>query len=88
MNNQIILKVKFKADLYVPKINHVFQATIKKGNVNKYQWVEIGPLTIYLNTDKIYNENDLVAVKITKIKSDNTLCFGTEVNKEIDTEVD
>jgi len=76
LSGQIILKLKFKATLYIPKLNDTFQSYIKKSNFNKHQWVEIGPLTIFLVTNEIYEENQLVKVKITNIKSDNTLCFG------------
>jgi DNA-directed RNA polymerase subunit E'/Rpb7 len=76
LSGQIIIKVKFRADLYIPKVDHVFQGEIKKSSVNKYHWVEIGPLTIYLNNIKAREENELATIQITNIKSDNTLCFG------------
>jgi DNA-directed RNA polymerase subunit E'/Rpb7 len=77
LSSQIILKVKFQADLYVPKVDHIFQGEIKKSAVVKYHWVEIGPLKIYLNNIKSRGqENGPVTVQITDIKSDNTLCSG------------
>ena len=76
LSGQLILKIKFKCDIYAPKVNHIFQGEIKKSMVNKHQWVEIPPLTIFLNTRADYGENRLVTVQITNIKSDNTLCFG------------
>lgn len=80
LSGQIVLKIEFRADIYVPKIGHTFQSELKKGAVNKYQWVEIGPLTIFINdTDNlgpIESKDGLIKVQITNIKSDNTLCFG------------
>lgn len=79
LSGQIVLVVEFRADIYVPKINHVFQGEVKKGSANKHRWVEIGPLTIFLDpndTDKNAIEGKISTVKITNIKSDNTLCFG------------
>ncbi|CCV02008.1 DNA-directed RNA polymerase II subunit E [Invertebrate iridescent virus 22] len=75
LSDQIIIKVKFKADVYVPEINHIFQGELKKGSVNKFKWVEIGPLTIFIN-DATKTDKTLVKVQIINIKSDNTLCFG------------
>lgn len=75
LSDQIVIKVKFKADVYVPEINHIFQGELKKGSVNKFKWVEIGPLTIFIN-DTAKTEKVLVKVQIINIKSDNTLCFG------------
>ncbi|CCV02361.1 DNA-directed RNA polymerase II subunit E [Invertebrate iridescent virus 30] len=75
LSDQIVIKVKFKVDIYVPEINHIFQGELKKGSINKFKWVEIGPLTIFINdTTKI--DKTLVKVQIINIKSDNTLCFG------------
>ncbi len=81
LSGQIILKIKFRADLYVPKIGHIFEGEIKKGLANKFQWIEIGPLTIFLNdkTDDLV-ENVVKMVQITNIKVDNTLCFGKIIN--------
>lgn len=76
LSGQLVLKIKFKSDLYVPKVGHNFQGIIKKSMVNKHQWVEVPPLTIFLNTRADYGEDRLVTVQITNIKSDNTLCFG------------
>lgn len=75
---QIILTVKVRADLYTPKINHVFEGEIKSSSVNKYQWIEIGPLIIYLDSKTVKESliNKTVKVKIISIKTDNTLCFG------------
>jgi len=72
---QIILKVAFKANLYVPKVGHVFQGEIQRGSANKFQWIEVGPLTIFL-ADKNIENRGYVTVQITNIKADNTLCFG------------
>jgi hypothetical protein len=60
----------------VPQINHVFQSKVKKSILNKHQWVEIGPLTIFLSTTETYEENQSITVKIINVKSDYTLCFG------------
>lgn len=77
LSDQIIIKVKFKADIYVPEINHIFEGELKQGSVNKFKWVEIGPLTIFINdTTTLKAENSIVKVQIINIKSDNTLCFG------------
>lgn len=77
LSGQIILKIKFKSDIYVPKAGHIFQGTVKKSMVNKHQRVEITPLVIFLNNVKVeYNEGQLVTVQITNVKVDNTLCFG------------
>lgn len=80
LSNQIIFKIKFKVDLYTPQVNHVFQGRVKKSSLNNRQWVEIGPLTIFLKTNKIYEENQPVTVKIVSVKSDYTLCFGHVLN--------
>lgn len=78
LSGQIVLKVEFRADIYLPKINHVFQGQIQRGSANKHQWVEIGPLIIFINSkDQSHDEeNKIYTIKITNIKSDNTLCFG------------
>ncbi|ADO00452.1 hypothetical protein WIV_gp108 [Wiseana iridescent virus] len=80
LSGQIVLKIEFKADIYVPKIGHVFQSELKKGVVNKYHWVEIGPLTIFINDISPSKSYGLIKVQITNIKSDNTLCFGKIIN--------
>jgi len=77
LSGQIVLKIEFRADIYVPKIGHTFQSELKKGAVNKYHWVEIGPLTIFINDSTSFcSKGGLIKVQITNIKSDNTLCFG------------
>lgn len=81
LSDQIILKVKFKVDLYVPQNNHVFYGELKQGLINKYQWVEIGPLTIFIvSSPQDVPPDKLVKVRITNIKSDNTVCFGEIIN--------
>jgi DNA-directed RNA polymerase subunit E'/Rpb7 len=78
LSGQIVLTVEFEADIYLPQINHIFQGQIQTGSANKHQWVEIGPLTIFINSkgQSNYENNSICAIKITNIKSDNTLCFG------------
>ena len=50
LNNsgQVVFDVQFRADVYIPKINHVFQAILKKSAISKYKWVDIGPLKIFV----------------------------------------
>jgi DNA-directed RNA polymerase subunit E'/Rpb7 len=77
LSGQIVVNVEFRADIYVPKIGHTFQGELKKGLANKFQWVEIGPLTIFLNKVGTQAIDDIfVTIQITSIKSDNTICFG------------
>jgi DNA-directed RNA polymerase subunit E'/Rpb7 len=76
-SSQIVVDVEFRADIYVPKIGHTFQGELKKGLANKFQWVEIGPLTIFLNKVETHPINNIfVTIQITSIKFDNTICFG------------
>jgi DNA-directed RNA polymerase subunit E'/Rpb7 len=70
---QIIFEVKFTSNLYIPTIGHVFKGKVHKSQ--KYQWVKIGPLIIYL-IDTAEHKNDEVTVEITSVKSDNTTCYG------------
>jgi DNA-directed RNA polymerase subunit E'/Rpb7 len=72
---QIIFEVKFASNLYIPTIGHVFKGKVHKSQ--KYQWIKIGPLLIYLmDTVEHKNEEDEVTVQITSVKSDNTTCYG------------
>lgn len=73
LSGQIIFKVMFNVDMYIPKIGHVFTGEIKSNSINKYQWIDIGPLLIYL---KIKTTETFATVEITSVKSDYTLCFG------------
>lgn len=78
LSGQIVLTVEFRADIYLPKIGHIFQGQLQRGSTNKHQWIEIGPLIIFINSKDQSNheENKIYKIKITNIKSDNTLCFG------------
>lgn len=78
MSNQIVLKVQFSCDHYIPQVGHIFKGIVKK-NLNKYQWININSLIIYLQDNVSYDENTLINVEITKVKNDNTLCFGKVV---------
>ena len=69
---QIIFEVQFKASIYTPAIGHVFKSNVHKSQ--RYQWVKIGPLLVYLHPSDEYN--DEVTVQITSVKSDNTTCYG------------
>lgn len=80
LNNsgQVVFDIEFQADVYIPTINHVFQAILKKSAISKYKWVDIGPLKIFVQgfvDDSVINK--LVTIQITNIKVDNTICFGT-----------
>lgn len=80
LNNsgQVVFDVQFRADVYIPTINHVFQAILKKSAISKYKWVDIGPLKIFVQgfaDDSVINK--LVTIQITNVKVDNTICFGT-----------
>ena len=50
LNNsgQVVFDVQFRADVYIPTINHVFQGILKKSAISKYKWVDIGPLKIFV----------------------------------------
>lgn len=79
LSGQIVLTVQFQADLYVPRINHVFQGELKESSVNKYRWIEIGPLTIFIEPETVLKgniKNNLITVQISRVNSDKTLCFG------------
>ena len=78
LSGQIVVTVEFEADLYTPKIGHIFQGEVKSSSANKFKWVEIKPLTIFLDSEssKVSLENEIVKVQITNIKADNTFCFG------------
>ena len=78
-NGQIILYIKCSADLYVPQPGHTFQGILKKNVNNKFQWVEVPPLTIFLNESVEEGDNQVVSVRITDVKSDNTICRGVIV---------
>ncbi len=71
---QIILQIKFKSYIYIPEIGHVFRGKVHKSQ--KYQWIKVGPLFIYLSDCAAEQE---VTVQITSIKSDNTTCYGKVV---------
>ena len=91
LNNsgQVVFDVQFRADVYIPTINHVFQAILQKSAISKYKWVDIGPLKIFVQgfaddsvtrstpegCDNVTPE-DKVTVQITNVKVDNTICFG------------
>lgn len=77
LSGQIIFKIRVKADIYSPQIGHVFKAPLKKSINNKFQWVEIGPLTIHLKEKKDLEEDATIKITITDIKPDNSLCLGT-----------
>lgn len=100
LNNSghVVFDVQFQADVYIPKINHVFQAILKKSAISKYKWVDIGPLKIFVQgfaddsvtrcpkgNERLTPEesginklvNKLVTIRITNVKVDNTICFGT-----------
>ncbi len=75
MSNQIILQVQFTCDLYTPKIGHIFHNIIQKSF--KYRWINVNSCLIYIEkNDVVYDESKPVTVEITKVKSDNTICFG------------
>ncbi|ABF82083.1 hypothetical protein MIV053L [Invertebrate iridescent virus 3] len=75
---QIVLVVMFQSDLYVPQVGHVFTERIRVNSVDdRYQWITIEPLTVFLRSNIPYKPNTLVTVQICSIKMDNTLCFGT-----------
>lgn len=80
LSGQIIFKISIRSDLYIPEVNHTFTGQLKKGSDNKYQWVEIGPLIIYLINKIDLDAGSTITVKIVNIKSDNTLCFGKMIN--------
>jgi DNA-directed RNA polymerase subunit E'/Rpb7 len=77
MSNQIVLKTSFDALMYTPKAGDEFECILKKSN--KHMWVEVGPMMIFLKGATARDEYSTVVVRITDIKSDNTLCFGTIV---------
>lgn len=80
MSNQILLKVQFSCDYYVPQVGHIFKGVVKK-KMSKYQWINVNSLIIYLQDNSENTvENTLINVEITKVKNDNTLCFGKVVN--------
>ena len=91
LNNsgQVVFDVQFRADVYIPTINHVFQGILKKSAISKYKWVDIGPLKIFVqgfaddsegcdndNDNERLTPEDKVTVQITNVKVDNTICFG------------
>lgn len=80
LSGQIIFKIRIRSDLYVPEVNHTFTGQLKRGSDNKFQWVEIGPLIIYLINKIDLDVGSTITVKIVNIKSDNTLCFGKVIN--------
>ena len=82
LSGQICLVVKFTADLYIPKVDHIFRlfvTDIKTSVACKNYWVEIESFIIYLRPEDISVVKDAVEidVKITSVKSDKTLCFGS-----------
>jgi DNA-directed RNA polymerase subunit E'/Rpb7 len=77
LSSQIVIPVEFRADIYIPKVNHIFQGTFKKGSTNKYQWVEVGPLIIFLKKVEVNLEDGVsVTVQITDMKPDKSICVG------------
>jgi DNA-directed RNA polymerase subunit E'/Rpb7 len=78
LSGQIVLTVKFKTDLYVPKVDHTFyNLEIMKAEMSKYRWVEIGPLTVFLKLDGVINdESQPIDVQLTNVKADYTINFG------------
>lgn len=88
---QIILKVKFGIDLYVPKVGHVFQSKVMYSNATKHSWIEVWSgsnipkeeknyMTIFLDLENDCKEGDIISVKITNVKPDYTLCFGKQIS--------
>jgi len=92
LTGQIILKVNFCVDLYIPKVGHVFQSTVKRSTVNKYAWIEVWSnafekregmnmtIFLYTNSEDIFEDGQPVTVEIINVKPDNTLCFGKIIN--------
>lgn len=77
LTGQIVLKVEFEADIYTPQVGHIFEGKVKHASSNKFRWIEIEPLKIFLESkNKVELEDKVVNVQITNIKSDNTFCFG------------
>jgi len=90
---QIVLKVKFCIDLYVPKVGHVFQSKLRRSISTKHSWIEVWSdsiiptdsegkkmcMTIFLDIEEKYRDGDFISVKITNVKPDHTLCFGKQV---------
>lgn len=79
---QIIFEVRFKSSIYTPEIGHVFRGMMRRSQ--KYQWIEIGPLFVYLadrshDVATAYVGNE-VRVQITSIKANNTMCYGKVIN--------
>lgn len=77
LNNsgQVVFDVQFRADVYIPTINHVFRGILQKSAISKYKWVDIGPLKIFVQGFADDSDNE-VTVQITDVKVDNTICFG------------
>jgi len=75
-SGQVILEVRFKADLYQPKVGHIFESEINYGR--NHRWIQVGPLFIYLVDDAQKHQTTQlkVTVRIVSIKSDNSLCCG------------
>ena len=77
MSGQIIMKINFSALILKPVIGSIFFGQVVKNS--KHCWVEVEMETnkfpIFLRESQI-SPNTRVNVKITHVKSDNTVCFG------------
>lgn len=80
LTDQIIFTVKFKATMYVPKIGQSFRVKEIQRN-SKHFWVNIGPLNVFIvsHDEKMPSRVEYI-IKITRVKSDNTICFGELVD--------
>lgn len=78
--SQCKIKAKFTADFYQPKVGHTFLGILRKSKSGEKCWIDLKPIVIYLeNNHSHLLEGQHVNVVITKVKYDNTVCFGKTI---------
>jgi hypothetical protein len=75
--SQCKIEAKFTADFYLPKVGHTFLGILRKSKSGEKCWIDLKPIVIYVeNNHSHFSEGQHANVVITKVKYDNTVCFG------------